>query len=417
MEGAPFPGAPSSEISQMKIANSQTINVSLLYGTGSPNPEYRELLSSLDNLKILKEAEDPETFLTQHQEKPPDLALVDLDGDTAIPGWLEQVIARLPKTEVVVCSHSRNPDFLIRIMKLRAGGFLPLPLDREEFLATLDRIRAERVLHHEPGDSRIVAVTGTKGGVGTTSIAVNLAVALAGIMPGEVILMDLARPYPHVGHFLDLECKTSIKDLLDSADSLDPMFVKKIVLKHESGLEVLPGYANYNLTSPLVVDLKALGKIFTTLRASYRWVVVDLGSWLDLLYIRVLQEANQILLVTELALPDLQNAKVIKSLLQDWGVEGHKLKVLANHYTKHYALGLTNLENIFSQPVARTFPHEYASLMEAINQGETLGKMAPRSRLWRGLQDLAAELVAQSKPGAQRQEAASGPGLFGKLFH
>jgi len=416
MEVAPFPGAPSRKISKMKTTRSQTINVSLLYGTGSPNPEYRKVLSGLDNLKILQEAEDPETFLAQHQEKSPDLALVDLNGEAAIPGWLEQVIARLPQTEVMVCSHSRDPDFLIRIMKLRAGGFLPLPLDREEFCATLDRIRAERALRHEPSDSQILAVTGTKGGVGTTSIAVNLAVALAEIMPGEVILMDLARPFPHVGQFLDLECKTTIKDLLDSADSLDTMFVKKIVLKHESDLEVLPGYANYNLTSPLVVDLKALTKIFTTLRSSYNWVVVDLGSWLDLFYIRVLQEADQILLVTELTLPDVQNAKVIKSLFQEWGVEDHKLKVLANHYKKHYALGLKNMENIFLQPVACTLPHDYAPLMEAINQGETLGKLSPRSKLWRGLKDLAADLVAQSKPGAERRQAPSGPGLLGKLF-
>jgi pilus assembly protein CpaE len=400
----------------MKNTKFQTINVSVLYGSGLRNSAYRELLSSLDNLKLLKEAEDPETFLAQHRDKAPDLALVDLNGDAAIPGWLEQLIARLPETEVMVCSHSRDPDFLIRIMKLRAGGFLPLPLDREELCANLDRIRAERVLRHRPSDCQILAVTGAKGGVGTTSIAVNLAVALAEIMPGEVILMDLARPFPHVGHFLDLECKTSLKDLLDSADNLDPIFVKKIVLRHESDLEVLPGYANYNLTSPLVVDLKSLAKIFTTLRSSYNWVVVDLGSWLDLLYIRVLQEADQILLVTELSLPDIQNAKVIKVLFQEWGIEDHKLKILANHYKKHYALGLNNLENIFLQPVSCTLPHEYLTLVEAINQGETLGKMAPRSKLWRGLQDLAAGLVEQSKPGTESRKPAGSPGLLGKLF-
>jgi pilus assembly protein CpaE len=411
----------------MKTTGSKTINVSVLYGTGLPNPEYRELLSSLDNLKILQEAKDPETFLSQHQEKCPDLALVDLDGNAAIPDWLEQVIARLPQTEVMVCSHSRDPDFLIRIMKLRAGGFLPLPLNREELLTTVDRLRAERILHHEPSETQILAVTGTKGGVGTTSIAVNLAVALTEIMPGEVILIDLARPYPHVAQFLDLQGKSTkdehldlrhtIKDLLDSADNLDPIFVKKIVLKHESDLEVLPGYSNYNLSSPMVPDFKALAKIFTTLRSTYNWVVVDLGSWLDLFYIHVLQEVDQILLVTELTLPDVQNAKVIKALFQEWGVEDYKLKVLVNHYKKHYALGLKNLENIFLQPVACTLPHEYASLMEAINQGEALGKMSPRSKLWRGLKDLAADLVAQSKPGAEKQQAASGPGLLGKLFH
>jgi pilus assembly protein CpaE len=397
----------------MKNTGSKTINVSVLYGTGLLNPEYRELLSSLDNLKILQEAEDPETFLTQHGEK-------------AIPGWLEQIIARLPQTEVMVCSHSRDPDFLIQVMKLRAGGFLPLPLNREELLTTVERIRTERAQRHEPSDTQILAVTGTKGGVGTTSVAVNLAVALAEIMPGEVILIDLARPYGHVAQFLDLEgsstndkhldVRHTIKDLLDSVDNLDPMFVKKIVLKHESDLEVLPGYLNYNLTAPMVPDFKAMAKIFTTLRSSYNWVVLDLGSWLDLFYIRLLQEADQILLVTELTLPDVKNAKIIKALFQEWGVEDHKLKILVNHYKKHYALGLKNLENIFLQPVACTLPHEYAPLMEAINQGETLAKMAPRSKLWCGMKELATDLVGQSRPGAERKQAASGLGLLGKLF-
>jgi pilus assembly protein CpaE len=410
----------------MQNTGSKTINVSVLYGTGLLNPEYRELLSSLDNLKILQEAEDPETFLTQHQDKAPDLALVDLDGDAAIPGWLEQVIAKLPQTEVMVCSHSRDPDFLIRIMKLRAGGFLPLPLNREEILTTVERLRVQKALRHEPSDTQILAVTGTKGGVGTTSIAVNLAVALAEIMPGEVLLIDLARPYGHVAQFLDLEGSTTtdkhldvrhtIKDLLDSADNLDPMFVKKIALRHDSELEVLPGYLNYNLATPMVPDLKAMAKIFTTLRSTYNWVVLDLGSWLDLFFIRVLQEADQILLVTELTLPDVKNAKVIRALFQEWGVEDHKLKVLVNHYKKHYALGLKNLENIFLQPVACTLPHDYAPLMEAINQGETLAKIGPRSKLWRGLKELAADLLAQSKPGAEIRQAASGPGLLGRLF-
>jgi pilus assembly protein CpaE len=410
----------------MQTTKSQPLSVSVLYGTGLPDPEYREFLSSLDNLRILEESEDPETFLAQHQQKPPDLALVDLNGNGVIPDWLEQIIARLPQTEVMVCSHSRDPDFLIRIMKLRAGGFLSLPLDRQELSATLERIRAEKALRRDPSNSQIMAVTGTKGGVGTTSIAVNLAVALAEIMPGEVLLIDLARPYGHVPQFLDLEGSTtsdqylevrhSIKDLLDSADNLDPMFVKKIVLRHESDLEVLPGYLNYDLAAPMVPDFKAMAKIFATLRSSYNWMVLDVGSWLDMFYIRLLQDADQILLVTELSLPDVKNAKILKVLFQEWGVEDHKLKVLVNHYKKHYALGLKNLENIFLHPVAHTLPHDYAPMMGAINQGETLAKIAPRSKVWGGLKDLAADLVAQSKPGAERRQAAGGPGLLGKIF-
>jgi pilus assembly protein CpaE len=391
------------------------INVSILYANGTPDPAYREVFSSLPGLKLLQEARDPETFLTKHQEVSPDVALVDMDGTNTIPDWLEHLISRLPQTEVVVCAHSRDPDFLIRIMKLRIGGFLPLPLNRQELAATLEQVRAAKIKDHEPSSSQILTVTGTKGGVGTTSFATNLAVALAEMAPGDVILVDLARPFPHVGQFLDLESKHTIRDLMESANSLDPMFVKKIVARHKSDLDVLLNQPDYNLASPMVPDFNAMSKIFATLRSSYSWVVVDLGSWLDLLHIRVLQESDQILLVTELTVPNLQNARVIRTLFQEWGLDDQKLKLLVNHYAKHYALGLNNLENIFGKPALYTFPHQYHPIVEAINQGEPLWESAPRSKLWQRLKELAAELVAQNQPKTERLFAAK-PGLLRKIF-
>ena len=394
---------------------SKLINVSLLYGTGAPNPEYQEFFSAIENLKLLHESEDPETFLTQHQEKQSDVILVDLNGSGIVPSWLNTFINELAQTEVMVCSHSRDPDFLIQVMKLRAGGFIPLPLNRADFLATLDRIRVEREQRRNPGQNQVLAVTGTKGGVGTTSIATNLAVALAETRPGEVILVDLAKPFPQVGQFLDLKCPNTIMDLVTSADNLDQMFVQKIVQKHKSNLDVLLSYPSYSLNGPAGPDIGAMGKIFTNLRAFYKWVVVDLGVWPDQCYARVLQSADQILLVTELTLPDLQNMKVIKAFFQDLMLDDAKVRVIVNHYSKNYALGLKNIKDIMLRSVHHTLPHEYSTLIEAINQGETLADMAPRSKLWRRLKELAEELVMQSESETEAQDAAK-PGLLRRIF-
>ena len=92
-------------------------------------------------------------------------------------------------------------------------------------------------------------------------------------------------------------------DLVNSADNLDQMFVQKIVQKHKSNLDVLLSYPDFHLNANTVPDIGAMGKIFSDLRATYKWVVVDLGIWPDQFYARVLQNAEQILLVTELDLP------------------------------------------------------------------------------------------------------------------
>jgi pilus assembly protein CpaE len=394
--------------------------VCVLYGSGTPDTALRQVLSGMDNVKLLRESQDLETFLAQYQETPPDLVLVDLEEKTQIRDWLEPLLARLPHSQVVVCSKSRDPDFLIPLMSLRPGGFLPLPLNPDEFLRHLERLAAEREKPSHPGGGRTLAVTSTKGGGGVTSVATNLAIALASILPGEVILMDLARPFPHVGQFLDLKSQHNIKDLADSTGSLDPLFMQKVIQKHKSGLDILLGYPNYYLESRAFPELPSLDKIFQTLRASYQWIIVDLGGWLDPLYFRVLQKSDEILLLVQLSVPDLQNLKIFESLFRDLDIEEGKVKVVVNHYTKDYRLlGLKDVENICRKPVYFTLPHDYISLMESINQGIPLGEAAPRSKLWRQLLELAKDLVERAPKAAKTGTANNGAqrkGIFQRFF-
>jgi pilus assembly protein CpaE len=394
----------------------RAIKVSVLNGSHSEDPALQETLRSIDNLRLLPGAEDPEIFLTLHQEKPPDLVLVELNGRGVIPGWLEPFIERLPRSEVLVCSASRDPDFLIKIMKLNTGGFIPLPLNREDLLTTLECLRGKTATPTSADQGQILAVCGTRGGVGTTSVATNLAVALAEFLNGGVVLVDLARPLPQVGQYLDLGDAHTIMDLVESAGSLDPMFIQKVVQKHKSGLEVLVGQPSYHLHARAFADFPAMDKIWVALRAAYAWVVVDLGAWLDMTYIRMLQEADQVLLVTELTVPDVQNLKFLKAMWRDWDIDDHKVKILVNRYMKDYNLLLKDLENFCYQPAFATLPHDYPALLEAINQGMALGELAPRSRLWRSLKDLAATLETERQSHFDKPESTR-KGLFQRLFH
>ena len=399
----------------------KTISVSVLEGSQAADPGLQETLQSIAELRLLKRVQDPETFLTLYEERPPDLVVVELNGQSAVPDWLERVIERLPRSKVLVCSQSRDPDFLIQIMKLHIGGFIPLPLQQEELRSTIEQIRAERARQSEVSQCQILAVTGTKGGVGTTSVAVNLAVALAEILRGGVALVDLARPFPHVGQFLDLKTTHTIRDLAESSEDLDPLFIQKVVQKHESGLDVVLGPQSSTYDSPSVEfaalpEARSLKKVFEAFRSSYSWVVVDLGAWLDLFYFQILQAADQVLLVTELTVPDLRNLKSINALWREWDVYDRKTKVVVNRYAKDYSLGLKDVENTWHHPVFSTLPYDYAVLREAINQGMALGDSAPRSKLWRRLKDMAVKLEAERQRQTDKQDAAR-TGFFRRLLH
>ena len=95
--------------------------------------------------------------------------------------------------------------------------------------------------------------------------------------------------------------------------------MQKVIQKHKSGLDILLGYPNYYLESRAFPELPSLEKIFQTLRASYQWIIIDLGGWLDPLYFRVLQKSDEILLLVQLSVPDLQNLKTFEALFRDIG--------------------------------------------------------------------------------------------------
>lgn len=394
----------------------EELKISVLYGTGTEDPAISEALKEIPRLKLLRQVVDPATFMAQHRERFPDLVLIDLDGMGTIPEWLGKLVNELPRAEVIICSESRDPDFLIRIMKLKVDAFIPLPLNSHELGELVARVRADR----EKGRSAVkrghlVTLVGTKGGVGVTAIAANLAVALVQQSSSRVVLVDMARPFPQVGQFLDLKGIHNIGDLAMNADNLDAVFVEKTVQKHDTRIDVLIGNPDYDLDSaaPASLDPGSMKKIFASLRDFYDWVVVDLGSWFDQSTGRALVEADCVLLLTELTVADLQNLRKIRSLLRAWDVDEHKVKLVVNRYEKDYTLGLKDLQNLFLQPVFFTLPSDFVSLIDTINQGVTLAEGAPRSKLWRRMKAMASELIALMRP---QPEEVSRLGFLKKFF-
>ncbi len=385
---------------------SEILNIGVLFGTGTPQPSFSEVLQTLPQLQVLAQACDPEEFLQQQSGGPaPDSLLVYLDGDHAPPEWLEHLTHTLPQTAVLVCSHRREPDFLIRAMQLGVREFLPLPLARDDLEAALERVRtAKRRLYAMPVTrGRIVVVTGHKGGAGATTVAINLAVALAERQSETVALVDLGRPFPDIGNFLDQEVRYGLTDVLQNLNNLDRDFIQKIVVPYESNLAILHGVS---IKHQDALELEGLVRILTTLRTMYRWIVVDLSHWLDELFSRVIEEADQALVLTELTVPDLRNLSNIWRVFREMPL-GHKekLKIVINRFGTNNGLTQRDLEGLISKPVFFTLPSDYQSVMEAVNQGVPLVKAAPRSKLWRGLYDLAGEIlkldpdVAETEPG------------------
>jgi pilus assembly protein CpaE len=385
--------------------NPETLRVLLLLGEEVSASSLMEILPNLPQVEVLGQINSPQQMAGHPPEDMPDLLIVDLGPQKGLPEWLGTLGQYAPQTAVLVCSNNRDPDFLIRVIHAGVREFVPLPVNLEELETALQRIQAtmRQQPHRGAGPGgQMVVVTGLKGGMGVTSVAVNLAVALAGTFPKRVVLVDLGRPFPDVAAFLDQKKTTSILDLIEHGDQLDSGLVFKTLQSHHSGLSVLHGCENLEL-----VDPKVLGKILTILRPLFDWIVIDLSHFLDNLNLAALQDADQVLIVTDLLVPNLENLKKWWSQYDGWHLERDKAKVIVNRYQKNEGVTLEDLQHLQNHPVFYTLPSDYFPLSESINHGLPIIEMTPRSKLSRALQELAAEVA--SLPQVAETEAAAAP--------
>jgi pilus assembly protein CpaE len=383
----------------------ESITVSVLFGTGETRQEIQEILETLPQLIVMGLSTDPQGFFDQHQEEWPDLLLVEMDGGKTVPDWLEHLTGSLPQTSVVLCSRNRDPDFLIRAMQVGVREFLTLPLVRADLEAAVKRVWQSKMRLHSTDTRRgqVIVVTGHKGGAGATTVAVNLAVALSEMMPERLALVDMGRPFPDVANFLDQEVNYSITDLIHNLSTLDLSFIQRIMHPYGKRMAILHGCADFKDQD---IELEAVEKIFSILRGIFPFIIVDLSHWLDDLFLQVLTEADLVLMVTGLTVPDLRNLKKLWPMFPEWHLPQNKVKLVVNRYDRGNGLQLRDMEQIVHQPVFHTLPSDYFALMDALNQGTPLATNAPRSKLWRNLEQLAAQIKGETPREAEELEAA-----------
>ncbi|MGQ9687664.1 MAG: AAA family ATPase [Desulfobaccales bacterium] len=376
------------------------LNISILFGVGGTDPEITGLVENLPSVRVVGQAQDPADILGfGPNQTAPDLVLVYMEGDDSLPGWLETLTSGLPQTAVLLCSRRIEPDFLLSAMRLGVREVVPLPLNPQDLEQALERIRiSRRRLSEATGAAgRILTVTGNKGGVGITSVAVNLAVALARVQSGKVALVDLGRPYPDVGHFLDRESTYTIFDLILNQANLDQAFLEKTIQPYEKNLALVHGVADF--TDQDNLSLEGLRKVMTILKAHYRWVVVDLSHWLDELFLQVVQDSDLVLMLMTLTVPDLRNLGHLWPLLRNFLPVQEKVKLVVNRFDRSNGLTLGNVEQVLKQKAFYTLPSDHQHLVEAINRGVPLASVAPKSKLWLSLENLAQQLVNQPQAG------------------
>ena len=328
-----------------------------------------------------------------------DLVILELgrDMDRALQS-VQAEIEQGASHELFLTCENIDRIVVAKAMRVGAKEYLAQPLDESEVRLALERCIKRRKDYRERLPAKfgqVVQVIGSKGGVGTTTIAVNLAVSLAEATDlFSVALIDMNTVFGEIPLFMDIKTEHHWGEVAKNIHRLDLSFLMNILVKHPSGVYVLPSpsYLDSNQAATREVITQLLG--FMT--KVFDFIVVDGGNPRGDPSLSALQMADQVFLVCDQCLPSLANAfKLTKSFQEIGYPEKDRIKVIVNRYTASSCISMKNVEEGIGQRVFWTIPDDCESTMAAINEGKVLSQMARRSSVTKAIRGLAATLVGE----------------------
>jgi pilus assembly protein CpaE len=372
----------------------------------------RNLLLGIESVWLEAECSRYEFFVDVARQSTPDLVVIALDADQQKAVQLiAQMTAEFPNMPILAVSGRGDGQSILQALRSGAKEFLTQPVVLEELIGALQRLKQSRGTG-EGGpssngvakiESQIIAVVGSRGGVGSTSVAVNIGCNLAQNANFNVALVDLDLALGDADVALDLIPDYTLADVAMNIDRLDMTFLRRSLSKHSTGLCLLPHPVQMEDIS--LVHEDRLQRVIGLLRASYTHLILDLSKRFTPTDWTAMRMADVILLVTQLELTSLRNVVRILHTLGTEDALSEKVRIIVNRVgSDDCDITLKKAEETIGQPIYWQVPNDYKAMLGARNAGVPLLQHAPRSKLQLSLAELANSLSGSTEPVQAKKE-------------
>jgi pilus assembly protein CpaE len=389
---------------------SNVLRLAIVDPSDNSRAQLKNMLLGMDIVWLEAECSRYEFFADVIGQTKPDIGIICIDGNLEKGlKLIEQVREIAPDCSVLVVSSSTDGQVILKAMRAGAKEFLTQPVKVEDLLAALDRISSAKF---GSGDGRnrtchVIAVCGATGGVGATSLAVNLGCMLAAEQRNSAVLVDLDLALGDADVFLDAIPDYTLVDVAQNISRLDFTLLKRSLTKHPSGLYLLP--RPVQLQDASLVTPEDLTRVLGLLKASFTHMILDLSKSFTPLDVVALKSAKDILLVTQLDLPCLRN--VVRLMLSFNEVEGlkDKFKIVVNRVgLETGVISLKKAQETMGREIFWQLPNDYRTMVEVRNNGVPLTEQAPRAGITQAITALVENLTSDNrKPDAPADGAAA----------
>ncbi len=343
--------------------------------------------------------------LQERDTRKPDLLFFELGSDAEKEmAMIESLLKANEVGAVFLTAENAEPAVLMRVIRLGVKEFFSQPIQVDEIRHAFKRFKKqqnESTLKGEEKFGKIISIFGSKGGVGTTTVAVNLAMSLLQTQKGQsVVLLDMNTLFGEVPLFLEMTPKFHWGEITKNIERLDNTFLANILTRHESGIHVLPSPAYLN--GHVRPTPEVMSHLLDLMKGMFDYVLIDTGQSTNDTSLRVIELSDTIMLITILSLPCLANTnRLIKSFLDLGYAEEDRIKIVLNRYTKNNDISLKDAEAGIKKKLFWVLPNDFNTTMSAINKGKPLTQIASRATITKSFEDLARAL---QHPKSQQEE-------------
>ena len=378
----------------------------------------KNLLLGIDMVWLEAECSRYEFFPDVVKQTQPDIALISLDADPEKGLSLIEDIKRDSPSCCVLCvSSSTEGSLILRAMRNGASEFLNFPMQLDEFMAALDRIRQAAGGSAEGGQiqsSKIITLAGVSGGVGSTSMAVNMGCMLAKNPNNSVVILDLDITLGDADVWLDIIPDYTIQDVAENITRLDFSLLKRSLTKHECGAFLLPRPIQLEQGQTITPD--ELRRFVALLKATFSHVLIDISKAYNTLDMTAMEVSDMVMLIAQLDLSSLRNVVRLMQYFELHEGLADKTQIVINRTGLGDAeISLSKALETIGREVFWQLPNDYSSMTEARNTGVPLCMGNPKAKLTKSLEALVKNLEAGGDAASAAADEKKKKGLFSFL--
>ena len=370
----------------------QILNVIIIDKEETSRNIIKSYLSSVEDISVIGEFYDFDLGYDFAKDKGRCLIFVDVsqEQDKAL-SLIKKLKENNKDAFIIALSAKTSTETIIKVMRAGAKEFLNKPLIQSEFTETLNELKSEFENTETPDTCKIISTFSNKGGIGKTSIAVNLAVELAQISKEKVALIDLNLQLGDVATFLDMNPPFAMDYIANNIHNLNEDELLKTMSKYKNtSLYVIADPLNIDNSKDITAE--QIKNLLAVLKKTFSYIVIDIGTNIDSKTIAALDSSDLILLIAIVNLPAIRSTQRCMDLFNRLGYSSDKIKLVLNRYMENEDIKTSDIEEVVKQKVYWKIPNNYLTMMSAINKGVPVNEINSESNIALNYKDFASKV-------------------------